>query len=368
MIFSSQSKFAPWVDDAAKLPLAFAQVREDSLLDERVLASLGGRVRVMMIASGGCTVAALAASERVSRLHFVDPNPAQIALTRIKLRLLQNAPVPSELRSSDTRRWMWRSEERVWHRNCGHLNSPLISLGYRISWRRPVRITQGDMSAFLWHSGHHCTSAMRALTEVLQLRDPEEQARRVAPSTPLGRALEESFCAVLALPNLARLFGAEATKNPVESFAQHFLRRTRHAFATLPAADNPFLWQMLACDFPPGNVPQWLAAPSPAQFPEMTWTTGLMNDALADAGPGAFDFVHLSNILDWLAPAEAGITLARAWTALRIGGRILIRQLNSALDIPALGPQFDWDAAESTALHAADRSFFYRRLHLGKKR
>jgi len=47
---------------------------------------------------------------------------------------------------------------------------------------------------------------------------------------------------------------------------------------------------------------------------------------------------------------------------------VLIRQLNSTLDIPALGAQFAWEESEAAALHAADRSFFYRGLHLGRKR
>ena len=33
----------------------------------------------------------------------------------------------------------------------------------------------------------------------------------------------------MALPHLVRLFGEEATKNPVEPFARHFARRIRHA-------------------------------------------------------------------------------------------------------------------------------------------
>ena len=211
--------------------------------------------------------------------------------------------------------------------------------------------------------GHSC-----ALAAVLRWRDPAEQARRVAPSTELGRALDESFDAVLALPNLVRLFGAGATKNPAELFSRHFARRTRHVLATLPAAENPFLWQMLAGQFPAGVVSPWLAAPIPQRLPRLIWTLGLMNDALGEAEPEAFDFVHLSNILDWLTPAEAATTLARTWSALRPGGRVLIRQLNSTLEIPALGAQFDWEDGEAEALHAADRSFFYRRLHLGRKR
>jgi S-adenosylmethionine-diacylglycerol 3-amino-3-carboxypropyl transferase len=81
----------------------------------------------------------------------------------------------------------------------------------------------------------------------------------------------------------------------------------------------------------------------------------------------AFDFVHLSNILDWLSEGEATATLDLAWGALRPGGWVLIRQLNSTLDVPALGGRFVWHIDQGRALHARDRSYFYRALHLGRK-
>src|SRR5713226_4841071 len=80
-----------WVTEAAALPLAFAQVREDPLLDQAVVARLPGSARILMVASGGCTAAWLAASAKVARIHLVDPNPAQIALARLKLHLLHLA-------------------------------------------------------------------------------------------------------------------------------------------------------------------------------------------------------------------------------------------------------------------------------------
>ena len=81
--------------------------------------------------------------------------------------------------------------------------------------------------------------------------------------------------------------------------------------------------------------------------------------------PAEFDFIHLSNILDWLAPEEARATLDLAWKALRPGGCTFIRQLNSSLEIEKLGGRFEWQ--DTTKLHERDRSFFYRKLHLGRK-
>jgi S-adenosylmethionine-diacylglycerol 3-amino-3-carboxypropyl transferase len=84
--------------------------------------------------------------------------------------------------------------------------------------------------------------------------------------------------------------------------------------------------------------------------------------------PAAFDFVHLSNILDWLPPEEARVLLDLAAAALRPGGWVLIRQLNSTVDIRASGGGFTWLSEPAAALHARDRSFFYHALHLGRRR
>ena len=83
------SAWTAWVSRTARLPVAFSQVREDALLDLEISRRLRDGFEGILIASGGCTAAYLAARSRASRLHLVDMNPAQIALTRLKLRLLE---------------------------------------------------------------------------------------------------------------------------------------------------------------------------------------------------------------------------------------------------------------------------------------
>jgi S-adenosylmethionine-diacylglycerol 3-amino-3-carboxypropyl transferase len=79
------------------------------------------------------------------------------------------------------------------------------------------------------------------------------------------------------------------------------------------------------------------------------------------------DFIHLSNILDWLSPDAARATLAAAHRALKLGGFVLIRQLNSSLNIPALFPSLTWHHDEGRRLQLADRSFFYPQIHLASR-
>jgi S-adenosylmethionine-diacylglycerol 3-amino-3-carboxypropyl transferase len=205
------------------------------------------------------------------------------------------------------------------------------------------------------------------LTALLQLRDPAEQSRRVAPATDFGRALDNAFDSVMALPNLVGLFGEAATRNRCEPFSRHFARRTRHDFATRPAAENPYLWQMFRGCFPDNCAYRWLTAGRPTRMPAITWTIGDMAHAL-EQRKASVDFVHLSNILDWLSREEARSLLDLSLQALRPGGCTFIRQLNSNLDIPSLGAGFEWQNDFAQTLHNHDRSFFYRKLHLGRRR
>ena len=62
--------FSSWVLEAAALRTAFAQVREDPLLDLWVVNQFVSDARVIMIASGGCTAALLASAPKVARLHL----------------------------------------------------------------------------------------------------------------------------------------------------------------------------------------------------------------------------------------------------------------------------------------------------------
>jgi S-adenosylmethionine-diacylglycerol 3-amino-3-carboxypropyl transferase len=342
-----------WVDAAARMPVAFAQVREDPLVDLAVLDQLGGTdLRVMMIASGGCTAAALAASGRIAELHLVDANNAQIALTQLKLRLLQWAD------PADRARLLGHAPMPALER-AGQLADLLEGLDFVPHALGPL-MTIAELGPD--HAGRYELLFARLRAE-LHTTTPGSE---LPATTRIG--FDDAFDHVMSLPNLVRLFGEEATQNSREPFARHFAGRTRQALADPAASENPYLWQMLLGRFPPNVVYHWLTAPPPPIMPRVTYATSTMDAALAESADDFdFDFVHLSNILDWLAPDEARETLWRAWAALRPGGCVLIRQLNSTLDIPALGEGFDWDAPRAAELHARDRSFFYRSLHLGRK-
>ena len=361
------TEIPPWVGEAAALPIAFSQVREDAAQDLCIVDGLRDEARVIMVASGGCTAAALAACPRVSFLHIVDPNGAQLALSRLKLYLLQHATPAQRLALLGHGPMPFADRKEDLATLLEVLDLPENALGPLDFVAEVGPDHAGRYEQVFVQLRKELEPHAIELHALLELDDLREQASRIAHSTDLGRAFDHAFEEVMALPHLVRLFGSEATKNPVEAFAKHFADRTRHVLRTLPAARNPYLWQMLRGSFPANVFSPWISAPLLARLPELHWTKGFMSTALSHTASASYDFVHLSNILDWLTPMEARATLDCAWAALRPHGRIFIRQLNSSLDIPALGPQFEWDTAAAEKMHGKDRSFFYRRLHIGAK-
>lgn len=356
-----------WVRQATALPLAFAQVREDPLIDLWVVERLRKGAEAFMIASGGCTAALLATAPNLARLRLIDMNPAQLAITRLKLRLLQTCEPSARLELLGHKPMATPHRARLLESHLGALELPATALG-------PVDLTAKVGPDYAGRYERAFAELQRLLADqadelssLLRLADPIEQRRRAAPATALGRRLDEALDAALSLPNLVALFGSEATNNPVLPFCRHFALRIRQALAAFEAARNPYLWQMLRGVYPEGAVSPWLEKPAPPRMPSITLSISPAAAALREE-KAAFDFVHLSNILDWLRPEQAIDTLEAAAGALRPGGWVLIRQLNSTLDIPALGGMFDWSEQEAADLHARDRSFFYRALCLGRKR
>ena len=105
----------------------------------------------------------------------------------------------------------------------------------------------------------------------------------------------------------------------------------------MPAADNPFLHQVYLGEFS-GPCWPWLEQPVSTSTVRLDFVHAGMDRALASLAEDACDLVHLSNILDWIKPEEARQMLNSACQCLAPGGLVVIRQLNSRLDIRQIPP------------------------------
>lgn len=311
-----------WVQQAARLPVAFAVVREDPRIDLEVLRHLPPRPDVVMIASGGETALRLA-SEPLASLLLVDFNPAQLELVR--------------------RKWLLSQGDR---------HQALLVLGHSPGERSILLggLEDGRLGPFDFVCDRGLDYLGRYEAVFQDLREHGD--------------FQRSF----SLTNLVTLFGEGATRNPRHSFADHFAERTAQARRRPDAAANPFLHQIIAGRFPPNISWDWLDAETWNQ-PRITphFRQGEMHAVLRTLPNESADFVHLSNILDWLDPEAGSALLRESARVLRSGGITLIRQLNSSLDIPALPCPLTWDHERGQRLVAQDRSYFYPQIHWGRR-
>ncbi len=363
---SSKTSADHWAREAAALPLAFAQVREDPQLDLQLVRQLPASPTVVMIASGGETAITLG-REPLGALHLVDMNRSQLALTRLKWELagrspeqscaiLGHVPMPPKERSAELMNLLSQLD----------LDSSVFGPPEFVSLVGPDHAGRYERTFAALRSALHPHQAQ--LESLLGSHDPPWAAMMTAPETEFGRALDRAFEKVMSLPHLVQLFGTEATQNPRRSFASHFAHRTRVALKRFPAGTNPFLWQIFAGKFPQGHCYDWLQPECGGGTPCRVTPSnhhGRMNEVLDSLPPRSVDLVHLSNILDWLSPVQAEATLASASRVLKPGGRVVIRQLNSTLDIPAIPSALDWDLELGTRLESIDRSFFYPGIFIG---
>ena len=354
-----------WVQSTASLPVAFAQVREDPWVDAELVRRLDRPPRVLMVASGGDTAAWLS-TVRIRSLHLVDVNQAQLNLTRFKLDLLTTADRDERLRLLGHQPLSESVRAHEVSLRLERLGLPPDALG-PLPW--VGRFGPDHCGRYEWLFARLrdlLDDESAKVTQLMRLRDPVEQSARVASGTGLGDRIQAAFEQTMELSRLVEIFGPGATANRIVPFADHFLGQTRRALATFPAAENPFLQQIFLGRFV-GKPWPWLDAEKRDRLPDTRYLCDAMSTALSDAKEASYDLIHLSNILDWIQPAEAARVLYDACRCLSAGGMVVIRQLNSRLAVREIPCELKWLSELSSDLHRSDRSFFYRSLHIGVK-
>lgn len=333
-----------WLKQAADQPIAFSQVREDPEIDLRLANSLGANLNVTMVASGGCTAASLVGTGRIGSLNLVDLNPSQIALTRFKLHLFRECSQRQKLGM------------------LGHENLPAGSRRTQVG----EILTKLDLPPDIF--GNPDVWSKVGLDQCGRYELLFAELRRQMGPTPRSLSSEQRaqvFKRVMSQDNLVVLFGPEATANRVIEFWKHFHRQTENALVRDNSGTNPYLCQMLQGKFESTHY-DWLSRGAPLVWPQVFFQNQEMAAFLKSLQTNSQDFIHLSNILDWLPLKEARRTLSEAGRVLRDQGLLVVRQLNSALSVPDMGPKLEWQPRLSESLLKTDKSFFYQALHVAR--
>lgn len=318
-----------------ELALQFAVVREDPRVERDVIAEFSPR-RALLVASGGCTALAFAVEFDSIDFTLVDPNPAQIAHVRSKMSAVLDPRVP------------------------------LAQFG----------VENDDASAL-----HECGNFERLFRSLRNFLDvfvvsAEDRSARLRNDDDWEDVFEAPYWRVafdLAFSDgmLSTMFGDAAVQHAVAgSYPGYFRRQIEAALRRGDRGHNPFLSHLLLGKYlgDERDWPDYLRAHRGAKpFAGAASVPRVIDGTLLEVPDfGAFDFVQLSNVLDWMDDESCARLIERLGNELATNAVVIWRQLNDPRDLRALfGRRFVFDRARDARLLASDRSMFYDRIHVG---
>jgi S-adenosylmethionine-diacylglycerol 3-amino-3-carboxypropyl transferase len=323
--------------------LYFAQVREDPRLELDGL-DLGPDDSVVVVGSGGCTALSLLAAG-AGRVTAVDMNRTQNHLIELKLAaiaVLTHTEVLSFLGATGgtaiERIDAYAAlRPRLTPAACAYWDSHLVAvaggvLGAGVT-ERFIRMIITALRLFVHPRSR--IERMLACDSLLQQRvmfvDEWNTLRwRAYFRLLLNRAMfrrtyDPAFFAHLEQP----------------SFAEHFRRSAEHALTELPVRDNYFLHHMLTGRYPVdvrGGVPPYLSAAGyetcAAAREQFSLADGTVTEYLRTLPNASISVFSLSNICEWLAPADVETLFAEIIRTATPDARLCFRNFVGWTEVP----------------------------------
>jgi S-adenosylmethionine-diacylglycerol 3-amino-3-carboxypropyl transferase len=346
--------------------IRYAQVWEDPSVLRRGLRVQPGE-RVFSVGAAGDNALALLLDDP-AEVVAVDMSPAQIALFELKLAALRRLDHGALLEFFGVRDGRDRGE--TW----AELRPGVSGPSRAFFDERPDEIATG-----LLHAGKFeryfaifrrtmlpLVQSRRTVREYLASPGLEEQRgifqRRW--DNRRWRALFRVFFGKLLLGKLGR---DPALFEHIEEGAvgDRLLARVSRAFEKVPVKDNFFVEYILTGRYSGRHgLPPWLEAKNHAtlraRLDRLKIIEGRVESVLDDAR--GFDAFNLSDIFEWMSPADTEKAYARVLGAARPGARLVSWNLLANRERPlSMASRIEVDRERSRALSREDRAFFYDR-------
>jgi len=355
--------------------LYFAQVREDPLLEIDALAAEEDDT-VVIVGSGGCTALSLLAAG-AGRVVAVDLNSSQTSIIELKAaaiavldlgeatRFLGGAAMNPETRLriySALRSQMSMAAADYWNANLPMIADGVIASGVSerfisglASVMRKLVHPRGRIERLL---------ACKTIGQQRHLYDSEWDSRR-------WRLL---FRVLLNRWTLNRTYDPQFfanVENP--SFSEHFRLLFEHALCDVPVGSNYFLHFMLTGAYPidaAGGLPPYLdpvnnrtIVEGKARRSSLELVDGRLQDYLSLCGDSTIDALALSNICEWLTPAETDRLFGEVIRVARPGARVCFRNFVGYTSVPErFRSRLVEDVERSRAAIRRDRSCVQSRI------
>jgi S-adenosylmethionine-diacylglycerol 3-amino-3-carboxypropyl transferase len=323
--------------------LYFAQVREDPQLELDGL-DVGPNDSVVVVSSGGCTALSLLAAG-AGRVTAVDMNRTQNHLIELKLAAI------AVLSRTETLSFLGATggtpieridayaalRPRLTPKACAYWDSHLLAvaggvLGAGVT-ERFIRTLIAALRLFV-----HPRSRIERMLACESLLD-----QRVMFVSEWNTVRWRAYFRVLLNRAMFRRTYDPAFFAHLErpSFAEHFRRSAEHALTELPVRDNYFLHHMLTGRYPvdvPGGVPPYLSdagyETSAAARDQFTLADGTMTEYLRSLPDRSVSVFSLSNICEWLAPADIEALFAEIVRTATPNARLCFRNFVGWTEVP----------------------------------
>lgn len=321
----------------------YNQSWEDPALDLAAVAPRPGQL-VLTIASGGCNVLHLALTG--ATVVALDRNPAQVALTEVKVSAARQLP-------ADRFRRLFSSGRDAGKDLCQLDISPATrALVLGRGWFQGRGLYAAGVfgsACTLLRSWVRMCDASEAVEATFNASDLPtqaaawEEARRRIRGV-LGRAL-------LATPLPPLLFGVPIRVwRQVPGGSVAFADWVDHSLTKLPAKKNWF-WQRALLDNYRTASPHYLEANMEVLGPVHTLVAELEH-VLACSPPAAFDAAVLLDAMYWVSPERRSAVWLGLHRSLRRNGRVTLRRFASTSGAPR-------DLFDEIPLDTMDRSGCY---------
>ncbi|HEX6912682.1 MAG TPA: DUF3419 family protein [Longimicrobium sp.] len=346
--------------------IRYASVWEDADVLCEALAPAAAGGRLLSIASAGDNALALLTLDP-AEVVAADLSPAQLACTELRMAAFRRLDHPQLLAFLGTAPAEDRMETYRSLRNG-------LSDDARAFWDAMPEAVAGGVI----HAGKFERYLRAFRTRILPLVHPRRRIERLREERT--RAEREAFYArewnTWRWRLLFRLFFSRAVmgrmgRDPaffshVEgSVGSRILARTRHALTALPVHSNPYLAYIMTGNYPPGALPRYLRPEWFETIRSRLDRVRLVRGAVQEAGEGPFDGFNLSDIFEYMGPAEHERCYAGLVDRARPGARLVYWNLLAPRARPdALADRVHPLRQTAEALHARDLAWFYGALHV----
>lgn len=311
------------VTEGGSHEILFGRVQEDTSLE----ASYARGARALCIASGGETAFDLLLGG-AKDVIAIDINPAQVLLVHLKAALFRNLP-PEAIDTAflhDARPAFARLRQNLppevndyFQAHPEALAGGLVHAG-RID--RSLTLGMKLLQTFFVPRRR-----IERLLSQPNLQEQQQAYREHAKSLRSRLGLKLGFHPLV----LRRIFGSQLGSLAPAEFGDKVRRDFETVFTTVPAWDNPYLWQTMLGRYPEQGMPGWLTPFGHSRMRQVISRLGLETGDVAEwllaRDEPTLDLVCLSNVTDMAGDDEKRRLIDGFAEALKPGGRVVARSL-----------------------------------------